>query len=185
MLRDAKLASELAVKAKQEEGNSDARIFGCLAPLAESHRPDRFASLLSVEGKDFIVQSYNDLGLAVISGGAEGILLENMTCWAEAELALEGVKGLNVPIMISIEGALRNNNLEPQTHLASSIARKCIVAKANGINNIESFGFGCTEPEKILACLEEIKKTEGLPAEVGVSDSPLATLHYSHRANVF
>eukprot|EP00929_Paragymnodinium_shiwhaense_P112096 TRINITY_DN80354_c0_g1_i1.p1 TRINITY_DN80354_c0_g1~~TRINITY_DN80354_c0_g1_i1.p1 ORF type:complete len:915 (-),score=296.95 TRINITY_DN80354_c0_g1_i1:170-2914(-) len=161
MLRDAELASKLAVQARQAAGVAGVRIYGCLPPLSESHRPDAFAELLAKEGRDFVVRNYRNLAKASLKGGAEALILENMVSWEEAELALEAAKDLGVSLIVSMEGALRDMEREPHPEKAPEVAQRVIEAKKAGAP-IEALGFSCTEPETILECLMALDKTQGL-----------------------
>ena len=47
------------------------------------------------------------LAEAAVRGGCEGLMLENAVCSEEAKLQLESVAGIDLPIIISVEGAMR------------------------------------------------------------------------------
>eukprot|EP00927_Polykrikos_kofoidii_P055920 TRINITY_DN50105_c0_g1_i1.p1 TRINITY_DN50105_c0_g1~~TRINITY_DN50105_c0_g1_i1.p1 ORF type:complete len:611 (-),score=108.02 TRINITY_DN50105_c0_g1_i1:75-1907(-) len=161
MLRDAELASRLAVRAREESGAPKVRIFGCLPPLSESHRPDTFATLLAEEGKEFVVQTFRNLAKASLKGGSDALMLENMVSWQEAQLALEAVKDLGVSLIVSMEGALRDVERVPHPETAPEIAKLVIKAKREGAA-IEALGFSCTEPETILDSLKALESTPGV-----------------------
>lgn len=165
MLKDAELASKLAVQARQESGSESTRIFGCLPPICESHRPDLFREFLAKEGEDFVVRTYRTLAEAALRGGADALMLENMVSWEEAALALRGCKDLGASLILSMEGALRDMELQPQTQRAPEVARHVLAAKRGGAP-IEALGFSCTEPETILECLKAIEDAEGLSQEL-------------------
>ena len=179
MLDHAKLAAQLAVQAREQTpvvpGGFVSRIFGCLPPLGESHRPDFFFDLLEKHGRAFFVDTYRKLGEAQLAGGCDGLMLENQTCWEEMELALEAVRaigGEKIPVIVSMEGALRNPvTMEPRPHLAVDIAFKVLELKKKWGLRIEALGFSCTEPETILECLtaidEEGRAAGGDGAEQG------------------
>lgn len=180
MMRDAELAAKLAVQARQESGNSGehVRIFGCLPPLSESHRPDAFQKFLAEEGEEFVVRTYRGLAQAALRGGADALMLENMVCWEEAALGLQATKDFHVSVILSMEGALRNLEREPHPEKAPEVARLVLKAKLAGAP-IEALGFSCTEPETILECLEAIEAQDGLSRELKE-----AGLRLSAHANV-
>lgn len=185
MLRDAALASKLAVQARAESGKPHVQIFGCLPPLCESHRPDLFAEFLAKEGKDFVVRIFGDLAKAALKGGCDALMLENMVSWEEAELALEASKNLGVSLILSMEGGLRDmdRNLHPER--APQVAKRVIDAKLAGAP-IEALGFSCTEPETILECLQAIQAEPGLSQalkDAGVKLSAHANLNDRREAH--
>ena len=47
------------------------------------------------------------LAEAAVRGGCDGLMLENAVCLEEARLQLDGVAGLDLPIILSFEGAMR------------------------------------------------------------------------------
>jgi len=161
MLRDAELAAKLAARAREECGVPNVRIFGCLPPVSESHRPDAFAAFLAQEGRDFVVQTYRNLAKASLKGGSEALMLENMVSWEEAELALEAVRDLGVSLIVSMEGALRDVERHPHPEKAPEVAKLVIEAKRAGAP-IEALGFSCTEPENILDCLKALESAVGM-----------------------
>jgi len=61
-----------------------------------------------------------------------------------------------VPLLISMEGALRCEGLKPRPHLAPEIAERVLEAKAQGAP-IEALGFNCAPPEDILKALQAIE----------------------------
>lgn len=179
MLRDAELAAKLAVQARAKAGADEVRIWGCLPPLNESHRPDLFRMMLKEEGEEFIVSTYRSLAKAAIRGGADSLILENMVCWEEAAAGLKAVSDLGVKIIVCMEGAFRNNELQPQPHMAAEIAQLILAAKRAG-SPIEVLGFGCTEPETIVEALKAIKTVDGLCDELvaqGIALSASANCH--------
>ena len=48
------------------------------------------------------------LAEAAVRGGCDGLMLENPVCLEEAQLQLDGVAGLDLPLILSFEGALRS-----------------------------------------------------------------------------
>lgn len=158
--RDTETAARLAVEARSScEAGSGVRILGALPPICESHRPDLTAKFIEAEGKEFCVRTYRGIAQALIRGGpVDAFIAETQNSWEEAQLVIEAVKDLGLPLIISMEGALRNEELKPQTHLAAEIASRVLEAKAAGAP-IEALGFNCAPPEDILACLEVVQSS--------------------------
>lgn len=175
MLRDAELAAQLAVRAREESGASKkVRIFGCLPPLSESHRPDAFVQFLANEGKDFIVQTYRNLAKAALRGGCDALFLENLVSLDEAKLGIEAVKDLGVSLIVSMEGALRDVERNPHPERAPEVAECILEAKRAGAP-IEALGFSCTEPETILSCLEALESAPGVREALKAAGVKLST----------
>jgi S-methylmethionine-dependent homocysteine/selenocysteine methylase len=173
MLQDAELAAKLAVQARTEAGKDGIRVWGCLPPLNESHRPDLFKKLLKEEGEEFIVSTFRALAEAAIRGGADTLILENMVCWEEASAGLKAVSDLGVQIIVSMEGALRNDELQPQPHMAPAGAQSVLAAKRAG-SPIEALGFSCTEPELIIEALKAVEAVDGLHGELAAEGIALS-----------
>ena len=64
-----------------------------------------------------MVKHFASVSKALLEGGCDGILLETLNSWTEAELALKGlqlvVKDLNmadVPVIVVLEGAFRSDD---------------------------------------------------------------------------
>jgi len=95
-------------------------------------------------------------GEALLRGGpVDAFIAETMNNWAEAHCAIEGVKDLGKPLIVSLEGALRSNSLKPQPEMAAEIAENVLAAKAAGAP-IEALCFNCAPPEDIINCLKVI-----------------------------
>jgi len=156
--KDAAVAARLAVEAvRQCARERPVRVMGCLPPLCESHRPDLSAIFIAKEGKEFCVKTYKGIAKGLLEGGpVDGFLAETMNSWDEAECAIEAVKDLGKPIIVSLEGALRNEKLKPQPQTATDIADKVLAAKAAGAP-IESLCFNCAPPEDIEATLKVLE----------------------------
>jgi len=179
MVQDAELSAKLAVQAREGCGKTkeDVRIFGCLPPICESHQPGLFLEFLKREGEDFVVRSYRSLAEALKRGGADTFIMENMVCWEEAELAMRSCQDLGLPLVLTMEGALRDLEREPHPENAPDIARKVLAAKKNGAP-IEALGYSCTEPETILECLKAIEAVDGLNKEI--TDAGIALACYAN-----
>ena len=61
------------------------------------------------------------LAKAAVHGGCDGLMLENPVCLEEAQLQLDGVAGLDLPLILSFQGAFRtvdrDSALVPITYL--------------------------------------------------------------------
>jgi S-methylmethionine-dependent homocysteine/selenocysteine methylase len=155
--KDSETAARLAVEARKQAGaEQSVRVLGSLPPMAESHRPDLAAAFIANEGEEFVIKTYRAIGEALLRGGpVDCFLAETMNSWEEAHCAIEGVKDLGKPIIVSLEGALRSEKLKPQPELAADIAEKILATKAAGVP-IEALCFNCAPPEDIFACLKVI-----------------------------
>jgi 2-dehydropantoate 2-reductase len=165
MLAHVELATRLAVQARTECSAQNVRIFGCLPPLCESHRPDLFKAFFVEEGAEAIEGMYRSIAQACLRGGADALIVENSVCLEEAEVALKAIKDLGVSVILSMEGALRTMDLQPSPQKAPEVAEFALEAKRNG-HQIEALGFSCTEPETILECFKAIQAKSGLRAEL-------------------
>ena len=99
------LSSELAVQARKKCAlDNSVQVFGSLGPIFESHQPKQTKDYISSRGKEFCIDAYRKIAQALYDGGANGFLLEAMTCWEEAEVALEGLRKLaEVKIIIFMQ----------------------------------------------------------------------------------
>jgi S-methylmethionine-dependent homocysteine/selenocysteine methylase len=149
------VAAKLTRKAVEESGKAVC-VLGSLPPLFESHRPELAAKFLKVTGAAEVTRQYGVIAKALIAGGVDKFIVETMNSWDEAMCALDAIKDLKLPILVSLEGSLRDEDLKPQTHLASEIADKVIELKKGGMN-IEALGFNCAPPEDILGCLKSLE----------------------------
>lgn len=176
MLADAELSARLAVRAREEHlaespKAAAVRVMGSLPPLVESHRPDIFKKAFAEKGGRFFVEHYKGLALALLRGGVDLLLLETMTNWEEAELALEALVelkkdgALRVPIIVSFEGSIRDEALKPQPHLAPALCEGVLRYKAEQGLPVEAIGWNCAPPEDILANLEALQAA-GMLAEL-------------------
>ena len=68
--------------------------------------------------------SNRHLAKAAVRGGCDGLMLENAACIEEAQLQLDGVTGLDIPLILSFEGALRTLDRDPDLSLVSLTCRK-------------------------------------------------------------
>jgi len=154
---DCELAAKLAVQARAEcDAEDRVKILGSLPPLVESFRPDLAAKFMEDEGRDFCIRTYRGIAEALIRGGADILIAETMNSWEEAQLVIEAVRDLGLPLMVSMQGALLGKeDLKPKTHLAPAIAEQLLKAKAAG-TPIISLCFNCAPPEQILECLDAI-----------------------------
>lgn len=169
MLCDAELAAKLAVEARNRSGHTkeQVRIFGCLPPVCESHNPEAFFEYLKENGEEFVRKCYRQLGEAALKGGSDALMLENPVCLEEGDLMLQGVRGLDVPLILSFEGAFRGMDRTPEPMAkAPKAARLALGAKLRNGQRIEALGFSCTEPETILEALRAVKETPGLMNEL-------------------
>lgn len=162
---DTELAARLAVEARARcNAELSVRILGSLPPICESHRPELTAQFIEDEGEEHCVRFYRTAAEALLRGGVDALLGETLNSWQEADLVIKATKDLGVPILISMEGALRSHSLKPQPHLAPTIAAKVLAAKAEGAP-IEALGFNCAPPEDIFAALQALQ-AEGLTQQL-------------------
>jgi len=157
--KDTELAARLAVKARSlcSTQGFDVKILGCLPPICETHRPDLTASFIRAEGEEACRKFYKSVGEALVQGGVDAFLAESMNSWEEAMLVIEATKDLGKPLLVSMEGALRNESLQPQPQLAGEVAKKVLRAKTAEGAHIVALGFNCAPPEEILKALEAIE----------------------------
>jgi S-methylmethionine-dependent homocysteine/selenocysteine methylase len=156
------LAARLAAQAVQESGKT-VRVLGSLPPLYESHRPDLAAKFLKETGAAEVTRIYDIVARALVEGGVHAFLIETMNSWEEAMCAIEAVKSLGLPILLSLEGSLRDESLNPQPELGEEMVRRVIALKEGGVA-IEAFGFNCAPPEDIRAVLTVIDRSGLRPA---------------------
>jgi len=159
--KDCATAARLAVEAVRQCGRErPVRVMGCLPPLCESHRPDLSAKFIEKEGRDFCIKTYRSIAKGLLAGGpVDGFLAETMNSWEEAECAIEAVKDLGKPLIVSLEGALRNADLKPQPQTATDVADKILAAKEAGAP-IEALCLNCAPPEDIDAALRVLDEKE-------------------------
>ena len=87
-------------------------------------------------------------------GGVDALLIETSNSWEEASLALQATESADttrrLPIVLSMEGALRDNDLVPQPQLAPVIAHNVLTAnterRERGAGAIEALGFPPRRP---------------------------------------
>jgi S-methylmethionine-dependent homocysteine/selenocysteine methylase len=156
------LAARLAVQAVEESGK-DVRVLGSMPPLFESHRPDLAAKYLEETGAAEVTRMYSVIARALIEGGVKAFLIETMNSWDEALCAVEAVKSLGLPILLSLEGSLRDEKLAPKPELGDELARRAIALKEAGVP-IEAFGFNCAPPEDIRDVFKVIDSSGVRPA---------------------
>eukprot|EP00854_Cymbomonas_tetramitiformis_P019213 gene19213-22967_t len=160
MTRHTTVAAHLALRARNGSlASAGARVFGCLPPLSESHRPDLAMKLREEEGVMFCVRSYAAIADALQAGGAiDGFLIETANTLDDVECALEAVAHRGLPIIVSVEGALRSpENLAPRPEMAPAVAERVLKLKRDYGIPIEAFGFNCAPPEVILESLEAVR----------------------------
>ena len=172
MLSHAKLAAQLADTARSRSHSNDkVRIFGALGPICESHHPGKFEKYVTENGSNFCVNTYENIALSLLEGGVDGFLVETMNCWKETYLALEGVKnamqnnrerGNNMPIIVSLQGSLRNDALQPSPlELGPVYVRNFLkYFDENPSLNIVAFGLNCADAEDILSSFQSIFGTK-------------------------
>lgn len=153
MAEHAKLSAQLAVKARaQAKSKNRTQILGCLPPIYESHRRDLFYAFLEQRGEEYLTNAFMVLARALQEGGADIFLIESMTCWEEANIALNALQRLyasseELQIVVAFEGALRDMQRRPRPHDAAAIAWKVLEKKeATGLP-IVGLGFNCAPPE--------------------------------------
>ena len=74
--------------------------------MCESHRPDLYRGFLQAEGSGRVRDHYKLLAGSLLDGGCDGLILDTMNCWSEAQHALDGVaamSGTGVPVIVSLE----------------------------------------------------------------------------------
>jgi len=157
--KDTETAARLAVEARSRESAGDrVQVLGCLPPICESHRPDLTNQFIAAEGRDFCVKTYRTIAESLLRGGpVDAFLAETINNWEEAECVIEAVQDLNKPLLLAMEGNVRNAELKPQPQEAARIAEKVIAAKNSGAR-IEVLAFNCAPPENIVACLQAVKE---------------------------
>jgi len=167
-------AVRLAREARTQCGaEGSVRILGCLPPICESHRPDLTAKMMETDGREFCVNFYRMTVEELIAGGVDALIAETMNNWTEVELVLEAV-GQRMPLIVSMEGALRSDDMTPMpAQRAPEVAKQVLAAVAAG-SKIEALGFNCASPEHILAALVALKDA-GLTEELRKAGVQLAT----------
>jgi len=154
--KDAATAARLACEARKlyAKPGQIVRVLGCLPPLCESHRPDLATEFIAKEGKPFIIKTYRGIAEGLLKGGPIDVFLaETMNTWEEANCAIEAVKDLGKPIIVSMEGGLRDNNLKCRPKVAAEIAENVLALKKAGVP-IEALCFNCVDPEVIAAAVK-------------------------------
>eukprot|EP00931_Biecheleriopsis_adriatica_P029483 TRINITY_DN1749_c0_g1_i3.p1 TRINITY_DN1749_c0_g1~~TRINITY_DN1749_c0_g1_i3.p1 ORF type:complete len:712 (-),score=148.01 TRINITY_DN1749_c0_g1_i3:40-2118(-) len=153
--KDAETSARLAVEAvRQSNLDRPVRVLGSLPPLCESHRPDLATEFIAKEGRDFIVKTYRAIASGLLKGGpVDAFIAETMNTWEEASCAIEAVKDLGKPLIVSMQGSLRSLKLKAQPHLAAAIAENILTAKAEGAP-IEALCLNCAPPEDIAAAVK-------------------------------
>ena len=157
--RDTATAARLAVRARAESpAGPGARVFGCMPPLAESHRPDLAVAFLREHGREFAVAAYVGIADALQQGGPiDGFIIETASTLDDVECALEAVRDRGLPLIVSMEGALRSpDSLAPRPETAPAVAERVLALKAQGAP-IEALGFNCAPPEVILQSLRALR----------------------------
>ncbi|KAK3287719.1 hypothetical protein CYMTET_4783 [Cymbomonas tetramitiformis] len=154
----------LVVSGRSADGG-DVRVLGSLPPLCESHRTDLFEAALKERGEDFFVSTYRKLAASLLEGGVDAFILETMNTWDEARLAIHGCRDFGIPIIVCMEGGLRDQMHVPHPETAPEIAYHVIEEKKKGAP-IEAFGFNCAPPEFITSCLIAIENEPGLSKEL-------------------
>lgn len=82
--------------------------------------------------------------------------------------------GQRMPLIVSMEGALRSDDMTPMpAQRAPEVAKQVLAAVAAG-SKIEALGFNCASPEHILAALVALKDA-GLTEELRKAGVQLAT----------
>lgn len=172
MCEHAKIAAELAQTARKRcEMDGKIKIFGVLGPIGESHQPGVTKTFVESHGRQNCVEAYSKLAEALHEGGIDGFLLETMNYWDEALIALEGLELFlrkltyqSLPIMLSMEAALRKDNVQPDPKGLGPIYRQNFLTylKKNPHMNITAFGLNCAAPEDLIASLHGMfdKKTK-------------------------
>lgn len=165
--KDAATAARLACEARKLYcmPQRPVRILGSLPPLCESHRPDLAIAFFAKEGQAFCIKTYRTIAKGLLQGGpVDAFLLETMNTWDEAHCAIEAVKDLGLPLIVSMEGGIRGEDMKPRPHLAADIADKVMAAKTDGAP-IEALCFNCAPPEDIDAVLK-VLDTKGSRARL-------------------
>ena len=83
----------------------------CRYNLREPDRgPDLAAKYLEETGAAEVTRMYSVIARALIEGGVKAFLIETMNSWDEALCAVEAVKSLGLPILLSLEGSLASDS---------------------------------------------------------------------------
>ena len=174
LLEHAEVSAELANLARQRCANSNkgnVHIYGSLGPICESHQPGLFTKYAEEKGSSFCIDFYEKLSLALYNGGIDGYIVETMNTWEEAFFALEGINKTiaklpigtkSLPVIVSFEGGLRNNDCLPKPQeLGPQYIKKFLSYIDRNPNlNIIGFGLNCANPEEILSSFQCIFDTK-------------------------
>jgi S-methylmethionine-dependent homocysteine/selenocysteine methylase len=141
IVKYTKVAGELAVQARKDEGRGDAHICGSLPPLTESYRPDLVLPM--EQGQEI----YTLIGTTLVPY-VDLFLAETMSCIREAIMAIHGVQHLGKPIFVSF-------TLRKDSCLRSGESlNDAIQALMQQMSPPEAILLNCCEPEVITAALE-------------------------------
>lgn len=157
MVRDTEKAAELACKARDGAGVPGVLVLGSLPPLVDNHRPDLFAEYIKKNGEAAVIDTYATLSDALLRGGADVFLTETFNSWSEVRLVVEAIKKHGKPVWVSLSGEMRNMNLDDCPETSPAVAEEVLAAKKDGAM-IEMLSFNCAQPEKIISCIEALKK---------------------------
>jgi len=172
--KDVAVSVKLADQARQICGVSadTVRILGSLPPLSQTFRPDLADEYIKNAGEQACVQTYKMLAQTLIQAGVDALIGETLNGWQEAKLVVEATKDLGVPLLLSVEGSCRGNDLQPVPKRAPEVAAQVLKAKKAGAP-IEAFSLNCAQPEHILEALGCLQ-TSGVAAELKAAGVKLA-----------
>lgn len=159
IVEHTRIAAQLAVKAR-DDLNSKVVIAGSLPPMLETFRPDLINEYLEQPGNHGHATAYYQMIAKTLSDYVDVFHLETMNNWAEAECALEALKGFDKPIWIFVGGRLPDpSTLRPRPELALDFARKCLKLIRDEGLKISLIGFNCAPPEDITEALRAIPQS--------------------------
>jgi len=151
----ATLAGKLASQARDESGRKDAIIYGCLPPIAESHRPD-LANEYIRENPDKGQQFYYDTAKG-LQPYVDVFLCETMNSHEELMCALNAIRGFGLPIAVSMDGKFRDpQTFKARPEEAERVAQTLLNLIDEGVQ-VELLAFNCAISENIFKCLNAIK----------------------------
>lgn len=143
-----KSAIDIALAARDQAGQDDVRIAGCLPPLVASYRPDQAPEpeVMLNTYRRIVEQQKNHVDL---------FMCETMASVAEAEAALTAARESGLPVWVGLtvadddSGLLRNG--QPLSDAISSMDNLGAAAKL----------LNCSKPEAINACWEVLSSGHG------------------------
>lgn len=142
------LAMDAAKNARDQVGQSDVRIAGCLPPLVASYRPDQAPEF------DVMVDTYRRI-VDLQKQHVDLIMCETMSSVIEAEAALTAAQTSDLPVWVALSVADDNSGLlrngQPLADAITSMDKMGATAKL----------LNCSKPEAIDACWQVLASGQG------------------------